>query len=155
MPHSCRLRKGRVSSAGQYYAITICCKNKAAIFNNLAVNQVVIREIYHLEQDNIIKLIAYTLMPDHLHLLFQLKDVCSLSDTIKSLKGKIATKLRTMNVRQLWQKGFYDTCILHNTMLKNQARYIVANPLRAGLAKQIGDYPYWNCIYLSNGIGDL
>ncbi|MEJ6476651.1 REP-associated tyrosine transposase [Pseudoalteromonas piscicida] len=155
MPHSCRLRKGRVSSAGQYYAITICCKNKTVVFNNLGVNQVVIREIYHLEQDNFIKLIAYTLMPDHLHLLFQLMESCSLSDAIRSLKGRTAARLRVMNIQQLWQKGFYDTCILHNTMLRNQARYIVANPLRAGLVTQIGDYPYWNCIYLSKGIGDL
>ncbi|MEI5639334.1 MULTISPECIES: REP-associated tyrosine transposase [unclassified Pseudoalteromonas] len=155
MPHSCRLRKGRVSSAGQYYAITICCKSKAAVFNNLSVNQVVIREIYQLEQENCIKLIAYTLMPDHLHLLFQLMDMCSLSNVIRSLKGRTATKLRAMNIRKLWQKDFYDTCILHDTMLRNQARYIVANPLRARLVKQIGDYPYWNCIYLSKGIEDL
>ena len=28
------------------------------------------------------------------------------------------------------------------------ARYIVANPLRAGLVKQIGDYPLWDAIWL-------
>ncbi len=28
------------------------------------------------------------------------------------------------------------------------ARYIVANPLRAGLVKKLGDYPYWDSIWL-------
>ena len=28
------------------------------------------------------------------------------------------------------------------------ARYIIANPLRAGLAERAGDYPYWDCIWL-------
>jgi hypothetical protein len=28
------------------------------------------------------------------------------------------------------------------------ARYIVANPIRAGLVKRVGDYPFWNAIWL-------
>jgi putative transposase len=28
------------------------------------------------------------------------------------------------------------------------ARYVVANPLRAGLAGTIGDYPYWDAVWL-------
>ena len=28
------------------------------------------------------------------------------------------------------------------------ARYIVANPLRAGLVTKIGDYPFWNAVWL-------
>ncbi|GBH14379.1 REP element-mobilizing transposase RayT [Pseudomonas syringae pv. actinidiae] len=28
------------------------------------------------------------------------------------------------------------------------ARYIVANPLRAGLVKKLGDYPLWDAIWV-------
>jgi hypothetical protein len=28
------------------------------------------------------------------------------------------------------------------------ARYVVANPLRAGLVKRIGDYPLWDAAWL-------
>jgi hypothetical protein len=28
------------------------------------------------------------------------------------------------------------------------ARYVVANPLRAGLVKRLGDYPLWDAIWL-------
>ncbi|MGH8412134.1 MAG: REP-associated tyrosine transposase, partial [Pseudomonas sp.] len=28
------------------------------------------------------------------------------------------------------------------------ARYIVANPLRAGLVEKIGDYPLWDAVWL-------
>jgi hypothetical protein len=28
------------------------------------------------------------------------------------------------------------------------ARYLVANPLRPGLVERIGDYPYWNAVWL-------
>ena len=32
--------------------------------------------------------------------------------------------------------------------LKKTARYIVANPLRAGLVKRLGDYPHWDALWL-------
>jgi hypothetical protein len=32
--------------------------------------------------------------------------------------------------------------------LQSVARYIVANPLRAGLVKHLGDYPLWDAIWL-------
>jgi hypothetical protein len=32
--------------------------------------------------------------------------------------------------------------------LQVAARYIVANPLRAGLVKRVGDYPLWDAIWL-------
>jgi putative transposase len=28
------------------------------------------------------------------------------------------------------------------------ARYIIANPLRAGLVKRVGDYPLWDAVWL-------
>lgn len=37
----------------------------------------------------------------------------------------------------LWQPGYHD-----------RARYLVAKPLRAGLTRDLGDYPYWNAAWL-------
>ncbi|MBB5859537.1 hypothetical protein GGR69_001194 [Xanthomonas arboricola] len=28
------------------------------------------------------------------------------------------------------------------------ARYLIANPLRAGLVARVGDYPFWDAIWL-------
>jgi hypothetical protein len=32
--------------------------------------------------------------------------------------------------------------------IRQAARYIVANPVRAGLVRRAADYPYWDCIWL-------
>ncbi len=42
----------------------------------------------------------------------------------------------------LWQKGLFDRALRREEDLKAMARYIVANPLRAGLVEHIGQYPY-------------
>ena len=34
--------------------------------------------------------------------------------------------------------------------IRRIARYIVANPLRAGLVQTIGDYPHWDCIWMTD-----
>jgi len=32
--------------------------------------------------------------------------------------------------------------------LLDVARYVVANPVRAGLVPRVGDYPFWNAVWL-------
>lgn len=49
---------------------------------------------------------------------------------------------------QLWQKGFHDHALRKEEEILATARYIVANPLRAGLTRRIGDYPLWDAGWL-------
>jgi putative transposase len=49
---------------------------------------------------------------------------------------------------RLWQKGYHDRAIRREEDLLAVARYIVANPLRAGLVKRVGDYPLWDAVWL-------
>jgi putative transposase len=46
------------------------------------------------------------------------------------------------------KKAFYDHAVRKDEDVQGIARYIVANPLRAGLVKHIGYYPLWDAIWL-------
>jgi len=48
----------------------------------------------------------------------------------------------------VWQPGFHDHALRKEEDVRAVARYVVANPLRAGLVQRIGDYPHWNAIWL-------
>jgi REP element-mobilizing transposase RayT len=50
--------------------------------------------------------------------------------------------------RPVWQNGFHDHALRQEEDLAEVARYIVANPLRAGLVERLGDYPHWHAIWL-------
>lgn len=50
--------------------------------------------------------------------------------------------------RKIWQAGFHDHAVRREEDLAGIARYIVANPLRAGLVDAIGDYPLWDALWL-------
>ena len=48
----------------------------------------------------------------------------------------------------LWQKGFYDHGLRSEEDVVAIARYIVANPIRAGMVARVGDYPFWNAVWI-------
>ena len=83
-------------------------------------------------------------MPDHVHWLLQLEGNGRLSESVRVYKAKVSLILR----QQIWQRGFHDHALREEGDVRDIARYIIANPLRAGLAERVGEYPYWDAIWL-------
>ena len=144
------LRTGRVSQPFHFYVVTAVTKNREKLFSHINIAQKVITELYALENEQAVSIISYVLMPDHIHWQFQLLQKYTLAEVVKRLKGRTTQSINKLKQRQgsIWQADYFDHQIKNETDLINQARYIVANPLRAGLVKNIGDYPFWNCKYL-------
>ncbi|WP_352296889.1 transposase [Pseudoalteromonas sp. 20-MNA-CIBAN-0454] len=142
--------KGRYSASKHYYAITICCHNKKSTFKDFNSACLVAREISFFTQNKSLQTICYSLMPDHLHWLFQLQSNVHISKVVGQFKSITTVKLnRTLASNQkIWQPNYYDHKLRYDDDLINQARYIVANPLRAKLVQKVGDYPFWDCTYL-------
>jgi hypothetical protein len=61
------------------------------------------------------------------------------------LKGRSAYVLG----HTLWQPNYYDHAVRYDEDIKVIARYIVANPLRANLVENIGDYSLWDAVWLN------
>lgn len=103
-----------------------------------------------LHESGAVNSLAWVVMPDHVHWLFQLGETGTLSLVAKSFKARSAQRVNRYLDRQgaLWQKAFYDHAVRKEEDIQGIARYIVANPLRAGLAENIGDYPLWDAIWL-------
>jgi putative transposase len=72
-------------------------------------------------------------MPDHVHWLFQLIGERSLSAVVRGVKTFSARNIG----RPIWQKSFYDRGIRKEDDLIGVARYIIANPVRAGLVDAV------------------
>jgi REP-associated tyrosine transposase len=93
---------------------------------------------------------AFVVMPDHFHWLLQLMNGGSLSRTLHNVKAGSTRGINRFLGRHgsIWQKGFYDRALRSDDDLKSVARYIVANPVRAGIVKRYGDYPLWDAKWL-------
>jgi REP element-mobilizing transposase RayT len=90
-------------------------------------------------------------MPDHLHWLFSLGEKSPLSQVVGNVKRRSAYRVneyKNMSSLPVWQSGFHDYALRKEDEIRDVARYIVANPLRAGLVDKVGDYPFWDAIWL-------
>ncbi len=93
--------------------------------------------------------LCFVIMPDHMHWLLQLNDG-DLSTVMQKVKASTTRRigcLRGSSCR-IWQRGFHDRALRREEDLQSVARYIAANPLRAGLVRNLGDYPHWDAIWL-------
>ena len=149
MPHSASLRAGRFSETQRIYLLTATTENRETLFSNFAVGRIVVGELKATQQDGLAKSLAWVLMPDHLHWLIALQHG-SLSELMRRIKGRSAKRINTLSGRQgkLWQDGFHDRALRREEDVLPAARYIVANPLRAGLVSRVGDYPLWDSVWL-------
>ncbi|MBK3867719.1 transposase [Pseudomonas stutzeri] len=142
-PASSRLRRGRCSTISQVYLVTTVTKHRASVFADLTAARTLIRTIREDARRGSHLTLAFVVMPDHLHWLLQLEQA-SLSELVGRVKSLSARRLGG----GVWQDGFHDRSLRGEEDLQAIARYIVANPLRAGLVERIGDYPHWDAVWL-------
>jgi REP element-mobilizing transposase RayT len=145
------LRKGRFSQPNEEYFITFNTHNRLDIFTDFRIAQLFCQQIAINESKHQCKWLTWVLMPDHFHGLLRLgEEETLLSKVIAELKGSTAYIINTELDRKgkLWQTSFYDHALRKEEGRENIARYIIANPLRKELVKNIRNYPYWDSVYL-------
>lgn len=143
--HGRLLRSGRFSQPGNSYLVTCVVKNRFPIFSDFYMGRMLVSEIKRLHDANAVHSLAWVVMPDHLHWLFELKSG-SLATLMQSVKGRSAFEInKAFGAKKLvWQKGYYDKAVRAEMDLIAMARYVIANPIRAGLVEREGDYPLWD-----------
>ncbi|MBT2298780.1 REP-associated tyrosine transposase [Pseudomonas fluorescens] len=147
--HGCRLRKGRVSESGRIYLLTAVTYQRLPVFSDWRLGRLLVDQLRSAEEASMVTSLAWVVMPDHLHWLAQLHrgSLAELMGRIKSRSSR-AVNLACGGQGRLWQRGYYDRALRKDEDLKDAARYIVNNPLRAGLARRVGDYPLWDAIWV-------
>ena len=143
-PHGKNLRKGHVSLPNHAYLVTIVAASRKHFFTSFAAARVAVRCFHDQNVVRHAQTMAFVVMPDHVHWLLQLEKNGSLSETIRLYKAKVSLILR----QRIWQRGFHDHALRDDEDLRGVARYIIANPLRSGLVKSVGEYPHWDAIWL-------
>ncbi len=139
-----RLRTGRHSQAGQVYLLTMVTHHRQAVFADFQAARCLIRTLQAEERLSRASTWAYVLMPDHLHWLMQLGEEVDLARCVQGVKSLVSRQLD----QTVWQAGFHDRAMRKEEDLQALASYIVANPLRAGLVKRVGDYSHWDAMWL-------
>jgi putative transposase len=88
-------------------------------------------------------ILAYCFMPDHVHLLIEgLRDDSDARKFIIKSKQCSAHAYAQAFGARLWQPFGYEHVLRDDETVQVVARYILENPVRAGLAKTVLDYSF-------------
>jgi REP element-mobilizing transposase RayT len=142
------LRRGRVSLPGQVYLLTTVAAYRRPLFGNVDTARVLSQCMHDDRCWGDSTLLCWVLMPDHWHGLVQLGARDSLAKVMNRFKSLTAKRLHCTQTGLVWDRGYHDCVVRSGQDVRAMARYIVGNPLRAGLVDNVLDYPYWNCIWL-------
>ena len=140
------------------YFLTFCVRSRARVFVS---ESIVIRTLLQIRQaarDEGYALLAYCFMPDHLHLLVEgTTETSDLRTFVQVAKRRSGTVYAREWGSRLWQEGYYDRVLRSEESAKRVARYIVNNPVRAGIVTDPRQYPHlgsdlWSVDELLNSI---
>ncbi|WP_457438132.1 REP-associated tyrosine transposase [Pseudomonas sp. TE3786] len=154
MPRSADLRAGRFSETGRIYLLTATVQGRRPLFSGFAPGRLVVAELRRAHDEGLVKSLTWVVMPDHLHWLVELRN-CTANQLMRQVKGRSARRVNALlgTTGALWQDGYHDRAIRREQDLLTVARYVVANPLRAGLVSKLGDYPLWDAVWLESDRG--
>jgi REP element-mobilizing transposase RayT len=147
---SAALRRGRLSIAGHAYLVTFTTCDRLPLFREFAAAHAGARAMHETSTEQGARTLAWVLMPDHCHAIVVLGQRESLSRWVGRVKWAMSRAYQTSTgeTRRVWAKGFHDHALRADEDARNASRYVILNPVRAGLVRRALDYPYWNAAWL-------
>jgi len=124
------------------YSLTFCTNGRRSLLIKASVVKLVLEKLARTATEQRFAVIVYCFMPDHLHLLVEgLSDDSDCKVFIKKFKQYSGYYYSQERKDTLWQRYGFEHVLRDDEVTLNVARYILANPVRAGLARTIEEYP--------------
>jgi putative transposase len=125
------------------YHVVLNAHRRAAHFESDDVVELLLATLRGCAADCQFDVLAYCVMPDHVHLVLEgLADDSSLVKCVESFKQRTGFAFRQNRQERLWQHGWFDHVLRSDESTLEVCRYVIANPLRAGLATSPSDYAH-------------
>jgi len=150
----------KIYETSQPHFITCTILHWIPIFTRIETVEIVINSLKYLIQNNNLKIYAYVILENHLHLIVQSDDVGKDMARFKSFTAReIIDYLKAKNIRtildqllfykkahktdrefQLWQEGIAPKLIQGEEMMIEKINYIHQNPVKRGY---VDEAKYW------------
>ena len=94
------------------------------------------------------KLHEFVVMPDHFHVLLTVGNM-SIERAMQLIKGGYSFRRnKELGLAdEIWPPGFSEVRVLDRKSYLAHKKYIDENPVKAGLAKDVGEYPYCSAYF--------
>ena len=106
--------------------------------------EIVVNAIRFASESERAYVLAYSVMPDHMHLLLVPREAHTISGVMLDIKRYSAKVINERMHRKgpVWQQSFYDRIIRGDAHLSTTISYIESNAVAARLAKEPAEYRF-------------
>ena len=126
-----------------HYSLTFCTDDRHAVFVDAKHVALVLAQFLRAAGEWQFDITAYCFMPDHVHLIMS---GLNANSDVKSFIG-LAKQYSGFYFKHeygvpLWERYGFEHFIRDEMELALTIRYVLANPVRAGVVKHPSEYPY-------------
>ncbi|TXH63541.1 MAG: transposase [Thermomonas sp.] len=150
MPRHHALRRGRRSIPGQTYLLTSVCLNRVPHFATFEAASAVCRVFADRVAWAGSTPLAWVVMPDHWHALVEMGNGAPLHVLVRGINSHAARAANAARGTsgQVFCGAFHDRALRTEADIRRCVRYIIQNPVCAGLARSFREYPFWDAAWL-------
>jgi len=142
--------------------VTFSCYHRYGWLTEHEVPETFLKRLDEIRVQNGIGVLAYVIMPDHIHLVLFSPDTRALTETVKQLKAQTAEDVLSLwksrdgaiparlqiedpeypSEHHLWQSGCEDSNCRGGQSVREKIQHCHTNPVRRGLVREPGEWPW-------------
>ena len=131
----------RVHSDNLPSFVTTNVNERRSIFTSSSTCELLIRIIFEVRTETSFKLLAFTIMPDHLHIIVVPSET-GVSRIVQLIKGRFARAHNELTGRAgaVWQSRYHERTLRNERSLLSAIEYVHYNPVAARLVREANSY---------------
>jgi putative transposase len=124
--------------------LTTNVESRHPIFRNRLAAEMLIEVISEVQLEEQFTLHSYVVMPDHVHLVITVPIGRSQGRVVQLIKGRFAWRYNRSrgDTGKVWQDRYHERALRSEREFASAVEYVHGNPVVAGLAKEIIEYPW-------------
>lgn len=143
--------KYRAKEPNATYLATLTITDRIDVFTRVTQKNLLINSLQYCQREKGLKIYAYCIMTNHLHLICRAEEGFALADIIQNNPEsrrewmlnafkQACISLKRNQVFKVWQDGYHEEIAYSNSFIKQKMNYIHNNPVVARIVEFPEDY---------------
>jgi putative transposase len=141
----------RFQQTKQLHFITFSCYKRQPFLRTEEAKDTLQQILEQTRNQQGLRIAAYVLMPEHIHLLTNEPATGTLATFLQILKQLTSRELKQPDQKQLWQRRYYDFNVSTTEKFTEKLQYIHRNPVTRGLVTKPEDYRWSSFKHYATG----
>jgi putative transposase len=138
-----RLEAPIYATEGQVVSVTVAVKGREPVFTKREIAEGAVYVIQELSAATGVQVLAYCILPDHVHLVISPSPECDVITFVGRFKSLVTRSSWAQGISgTFWQRSFWDRIVRKDEDLRTVIEYVLGNSVRAGLVQDWRSYPY-------------